>query len=124
MTNKAIHIIIAVILNLALTGVVVHKHYSCMGMDKVAVFEEAQSCCTDGCNECKDVTEAFRLDIDFLISQVPVFATAVIDLSFFAPASETFVTNTAPAHIFFPFNFLSGFLPDISPQAFLQTFRC
>ncbi len=124
MTKKAIHIIISLIFNLALTGVVVHTHYSCMNMDDMAVFHDAQSCCTDGCEQCEDVTEAFRLDTNFLISQALHIVPSVINLPFLIPAFDADLAQTTPASIPSTVNFPSGSLPDISPQALLQIFRC
>lgn len=124
MTKKTIHIVLALVLNLALTGVVIHKHFSCMDINDVSLFTEAQSCCADGCEACEDVTESFRLNTNFLISQVPHTVPSVIDLPFFIPAFDADLAQATSATILFPIYFPSGSLPDISPQALLQIFRC
>ncbi len=112
------------VLNLALTGIVVHKHYSCMGIDDIAIFHQAESCCSDGCEACQDITESFRLEANFLVTPVLMTLPSVLELPFFAPAFDSCLIQDSPATVVYSFKAPPGPFPEESPQALLQTFRC
>ncbi len=95
-----------------------------MGNNDVAIFHEAESCCSDGCDACQDITEAFRLDTNFLISQVLSTLPSVVDLTFFTPAFDSDLAQVKITSVIYSFKAPPEALTEISPQALLQTFRC
>ena len=95
--KKAINILVSIVFLMSFIGVQVHKHYSHGKLYSVAVYTEAESCCEnmgtcemtnmsascehqkqDDCS-CKDETETFKLDTNFVVSEkqeiaeIPVF---------------------------------------------------
>ena len=75
------NIFLAAMLFMATTGFTIHKHY-CMGdLIETSVLHAPDFCCGEGSDCCKNESETFQLEEDFLdFVQVIDFQEVVIDL--------------------------------------------
>ncbi|MCF8232937.1 MAG: hypothetical protein K9J27_12195 [Bacteroidales bacterium] len=71
MLRKTLHIIFAVLLLTATTGVAVSGHYCGETLVSVSLYSDAKECCDDISDDCcKNAFEYFQLDQEFLITVI------------------------------------------------------
>ena len=106
MLNKAGHILTALIILTSTFGVTINKHYSHGRLFDVAVYTDAQSCCTPGqhMDGCMDIHEHFQVVNDFLASNFDNdFRAPVLDLFapvLIVPAVELPMTSEVPSSFY------------------------
>ncbi len=122
MAKKALHIILVLVLNLALAGVVVHKHYSHGQLFDVAMYHHADSCCEVPCSCCDDEAQVYQLMPDFLKSHTDIPDVLTLDL--WIPAFLLVDLEIFKLPNFQIPSFLSDVGPPLNVQAWLQVFRC
>ena len=98
--KKVINILVSIVFLISFIGVNIHKHYSHGELYSTAIFQEAESCCSDmehcemtntaatsnnqhedACS-CEDKTETFRISDDFVSEKFSIPTEKTIDLYF------------------------------------------
>ncbi len=98
--QKVINILVSIVFLISFIGVNIHKHYSHGELYSTAIFQEAESCCSDmehcemtstsatsnnqqqnDCS-CEDKTEIFKISDDFVSERFSIPTEKIIDLNF------------------------------------------
>ena len=66
MVRKILHIAMALLLMVSITGFTLHKHYCGDELTGLALYMDANDCSENSCAHCEDVTVSNRLDVDLL----------------------------------------------------------
>ena len=66
MVRKILHIAMALLLMVSITGFTLHKHYCGDELTGLALYMDANDCSENSCSHCEDVTVSCRLDVDLL----------------------------------------------------------
>ena len=86
MVRQILHIALAILLLVSITGLTVHRHYCGDALTGTALFADAGGCQEDSCDHCKDETVNCRLDVDLFgadaqdIPETNVLNISVTDL--------------------------------------------
>ena len=98
--QKVINILVSIIFLISLIGINIHKHYSHGKLYSTAIFQEAESCCSDmeHCemtntaatssnqqkyhSSCEDKIEIFKISDDFVNERFSISTEKTIDLNF------------------------------------------
>lgn len=70
MLRKAGHIILGFIIVVVTMGVTINKHYSGGNLYSISLFFEAESCCERDCDCCSDESQTYKIDDDFLVTNI------------------------------------------------------
>lgn len=70
MLKRLLHIAMALLLMISITGLTIHKHYCHGELTGLSVFVDANHCCEASCTHCKDVTVSNHLDVDLFSANV------------------------------------------------------
>ena len=81
MIRKISHIFIVAILLISTTGVTLSMHYSGNKLYSVSIFGEANSCCEVPCDCCNDVSDQYKLDTDYLLSDNETLQIKITDFA-------------------------------------------
>ena len=68
--KKVSHIIITLFLLVSTTGITISKHYSMGELYDASFIGEADRCCSEPCDCCEDEFEFYRLEVEFVGSDV------------------------------------------------------
>lgn len=70
MLRKAGHIILGFIIVVVTMGITINKHYSGGNLYSISLFFEVESCCERDCDCCYDESHTYKIDDDFLITNI------------------------------------------------------
>ena len=121
MLRKAGHIILGFIIVVVTMGVTINKHYSEGNLYSISLFFEAESCCERACDCCSDESQTYKIDDNFLITNISQPEIASVQLF----SSKKQVINTVLSSLFETQNkvFNNRLLPFTNRlQPVLQTF--
>ena len=139
--KKAINILVSIVFLISFIGVQVHKHYSHGELYSVAVYAEAENCCEDmetcdmtnmsaSCEHqkqddcsCKDETETFKLNANFVVSEKQEIAEMPV-LDVFIMTSSFIKIYTYDLYINIPFIDISPPRKSLDIQAEFGVFLC
>ncbi|MCF6171338.1 MAG: hypothetical protein L3J66_10210 [Bacteroidales bacterium] len=108
MLKKSLHIAMALLLMVSITGLTIHKHYCGDELTSVSLFEDASDCQESSCAHCEDVSVSCKIDVDILsadaqnipeniqleISSIELFANSL--LTIFREENKVMLTNKQP----------------------------
>ena len=115
--KKVINILVSIIFLISFIGINIHKHYSHGKLYSTAIFQEAESCCSDmghcemtntaatsnnqqedDCS-CEDKTETFKISDDFVNERFSISTEKIIDLYFVSLFQTTETTALFTSYI-------------------------
>lgn len=103
MLKSVLHIAVSLLLLIATTGFSITRHYCHDNLMSVVLGTEADSCCDGPCDCCHDESEHFRLDNEFVSSEMPDLQAKVLPVAF----------SNITAFSLFAVHF---FQPDVKPE--------
>lgn len=124
MLRKLLHISIALLLLISVSGFTIHKHYCHDVLTGVSVFFDVDNCCESSCAHCKNETISCRLDLDILSSNAQNIPEKI--------QSSIFLYGLIQTRIIFTPELSSSILTpkreiksnSMDGNAMLQSFRC
>lgn len=96
MLRKAGHIILGFIIVVVTMGVTINKHYSGGTLHSISLFFEAESCCERDCDYCSDESHTYKIDDNFLVTNISQPEIASVQLL----SSKKQVINTVLLSLF------------------------
>ena len=70
MLKKALHIAMALLLMISITGLTIHKHYCGDELTNVSIFVDTSDCQESSCAHCEDETINCKMDVDIFSADV------------------------------------------------------
>jgi len=64
MLKKSLHIAMALLLMISITGLTIHKHYCGDELTNISIFVNTSDCQENSCAHCEDETLICKIDVD------------------------------------------------------------
>ena len=125
MVKQTLHIALAFLLLVSVTGLTLHKHYCGDELTGIAVFMDSNDCHESSCTHCKDETVSCRLDLDRLSSDVQdIPEINELKISVIELLTKDFLTNSIPVQSFLIPVRENSHISSLHGIPMLQSFRC
>jgi len=124
MLKKSLHIAMALLLMVSITGLTIHKHYCGDELTSISIFVDTSDCQESSCAHCEDETLSCKMDVDLLSADAQELpentplqiAVAILPQSILL--TEPSVVQSAQLLVNKPFQ------AGLHGIAMLQSFRC